>query len=40
MSNGVGKHDVKTAPATKPAVKTAAPAANPTSPRAEQTQGR
>jgi hypothetical protein len=40
MSNGIGKHHAKTEPASKPAVKTQAPAAKPTSPRPEQTQGR
>jgi hypothetical protein len=40
MSNGIGKHHAKNDPATKPVVKTAAPAAKPTSPRAEQAQGR
>jgi hypothetical protein len=40
MSNGIGKHHAKPEPASKPAVKTQAPAAKPTSPRSEQTQGR
>ena len=40
MSNGTGKHRAKNDPATKPVVKTAVPAAKPTSPRAEQTQVR
>ncbi|MFZ1934476.1 MAG: hypothetical protein WCB27_21325 [Thermoguttaceae bacterium] len=40
MSNGIGKHHAKTDPATKPVVRQPAPAVKPTSPRAEQTQGR
>ena len=40
MSNGIGKHHAKNDPASKPAVRQPAPAAKPTSPRAEQTQGR
>jgi hypothetical protein len=40
MSNGIGKHHAKPDPATKPVVRQPAPAAKPTSPRAEQTQGR
>jgi hypothetical protein len=40
MSNGIGKHHAKNEPVSKPVVKTQAPAAKPTSPRTEQTQGR
>jgi hypothetical protein len=40
MSNGIGKQHAKSEPASKPVVKKQAPAAKPTSPRCEQTQGR
>jgi hypothetical protein len=40
MANGIGKHHVKNEEASKPVVKTAAPVAKSTSPRAEQIQGR
>jgi hypothetical protein len=38
MSNGIGKHHAKPDPASKPVVRQPAPAAKPTSPRAEQTK--
>jgi hypothetical protein len=40
MSNGIGKHHAKSGPASKPAAKEQAPAAKPTLPRPEKTQGR